>query len=134
MQIFFELENIEIQIHMYKKIELRKNLHFLHLLHCLFKKGLIYMTTPELPYFKVYSFLSRKKRRGGTVTIAYGENHYLPWQATFAGSGHYWHSLEAALAYCCGRGFLPEAEVEDTAKTIRELMKEAGFTDQVDNG
>ena len=77
---------------------------------------------PELPYVKIYNFLPHAKRKGRTVCIAYGQGHYRPWQVTYAGNGHYWRTLEGALGYCTGRGFLVESEVEDTSQKINDLF------------
>lgn len=56
------------------------------------------------------ALFSRTVSKGKTFLIAHDPEEAKPWRVTYLGNGHYFRSLEAALAYCYGRGWIQSGE------------------------
>lgn len=70
-----------------------------------------------------YRLIFEKRYRNSWVSISFCNDEFMPWVVSYRGSGHYFKSAEAAVAYAAGRGFIKYTEIEAVLSSIRAKLK-----------
>ena len=73
-----------------------------------------------------YRCLYETRYRGRWVSISFCQTEVMPWRVSYAGNGHYFRSLDAAIGYATGRGFVQYHMMDNVISIITRKLEILG--------